>query len=425
LFYVLRTKIVFSCYFVSVKYPCMNRIISILPALLLIIASCGTGKQFGNTDDDVYYSRKQRGNKAVIIRDVDVDSLIRKHPPQYGDPRPTNSIEETANPNASIGYPEYKAKQDSLYKLYPHLSGFYDPNPSPPFDEREAAREARRENRRLRRLYGANNGLWNNWNIGLGWNNWGGWGPSWSIGLNNGWGWNNWNNGWGWNNWNNGWGWNNWNNGWGWNNWGCNAWYDPWWGGWGWNRPIIIYRDGESTASTPALGRPRPSMGSSTPPSNPGMNTMNPAGTDAARSIGQPQATGAARLENINGRIVYIPPANQVATAPPAYKSYQPSVQQQQATQQGYEQYRPSPPANPQRDNLEQVAPQDNRYLPNNGNYLAPSNGTLPPTYNPPSTPRYSAPPANSGGRNIGGDGGGRSIGGGGGGMSRPATRPR
>ncbi|MFN5665306.1 MAG: hypothetical protein ACK461_09025, partial [Bacteroidota bacterium] len=259
----------------------MNRIISILPALLLIIASCGTGKQFGNTDDDVYYSRKQRGNKAVIIRDVDVDSLIRKHPPQYGDPRPTNSIEETANPNASIGYPEYKAKQDSLYKLYPHLSGFYDPNPSPPFDEREAAREARRENRRLRRLYGANNGLWNNWNIGLGWNNWGGWGPSWSIGLNNGWGWNNWNNGWGWNNWNNGWGWNNWNNGWGWNNWGCNAWYDPWWGGWGWNRPIIIYRDGESTASTPALGRPRPSMGSSTPPSNPGMNTMNPAGTDA------------------------------------------------------------------------------------------------------------------------------------------------
>jgi hypothetical protein len=155
------------------------------------------------------------------------------------------------------------------------------------------------------------------------------------------------------------------------------------------------------------------------------MNTMNPAGTDAARSIGQPQATVAARLENINGRIVYIPPANQIATAPPAYKSYQPSVQQQQATQQGYEQYRPSPPANPQRDNLEQVAPQDNRYLPNNGNYSAPSNGTLPPTYNPPSTPRYSAPPANSGGRNIGSDGGGRSIGGGGGGMSRPATRPR
>ena len=165
-------------------------------------------------------------------------------------------------------------------------------------------------------------------------------------------------------------------------------------------------------------------MGSSTPPSNPGMNTINPAGADAARSIGQPQATGAARLENINGRIVYIPPASQEAAAPPAYNSYQQSVQQQQATQKGYEQYRPAPPANTQRDNQQQMAPRDNRYLPNNGNLSAPSNGTLPPTYNPPSTPRYSTPPANSGGRNIGG-GGGRSIGGGGGGMSRPATRPR
>jgi hypothetical protein len=421
----------------------MNRIIGILSALFLIIASCGTGKQFGNTEDDVYYSRKQRGNKAVIIKDVDVDSIIRKHPPQYGDPRPTNSIDETTNLNAALGYPEYKAKQDSLYKLYPHLSSYYDPNPRPPFDEREAAREARRENRRMRRLYGVNNGLWNNWNIGLGWNNWGGWGPSWNIGLNNGWGWNNWNNGWGWNNWNNGWGWNNWNNGWGWNNWnngwgwnnwnngwgwnswGCNGWYDPWWGGWGWNRPIIIHHNGESTANTPALGRPRPSMSSGTPPSNPGMNATNPAGTDAARSIGQPQATGAARLENINGRVVYIPPANQEASAPPAYNSYQPSIQQQQATQQGYEQYRPAPPVNPQRDNRDQMAPRDNRYVPNNGSVSSPSNGNLPPSYNAPSVPRYSAPPANSGGRSIGGGGGGRSIGGGGGGMSRPASRPR
>lgn len=422
----------------------MNRLLSPLFILLIIVSSCGTGKQFGNTEDDVYYSKKQSKGNVVIIKDVDVDSIIKANPPKYGDPRPTNRVDdETANPNAAAGYPAYKAEQDSLYKLYPHLSGYYDPNPIPPFDEREEARNARREQRRLRNLYRNNYGFSNNWNFGLGYgyglgwgNNWG-WGPSVNFGWNNRWGWNS------------GWGYNNW----GWNNWGCNTWYDPWcnngWGWnngwnnpyWGWNGPSYWHSDNNNNGSgnnsnSQPISRPRPGVGGSSPPAVAGANTSTPSGTQMLeRPVGGTESKpgsgttltpGAARLENINGRVVYIPPANQTPPPAPSYQSYQTSVQQSEAANKAYEQYRPAPPANSnnRQDNSYQQQgppPGNNGNVPSyNRSYAPPAStppaSTPPPSYSRPSTPSYQPPPSGGGGRPVGGSGGGG---------SRPASRPR
>lgn len=298
-----------------------------------------------NATDDVYFSRKASSEKPVFTPRVDVDSIIKANPPQYG--TPMNRITDdnsTANPLAEQYYPQYKAYWDSVYRVQPWLSGYYVNTTPPPFDEREVAREARRARRQQ---------FWNN----------SGWG--WGLGVSPGWGWNT-GFGWGWNNW--GWnrnrwgGWNawygpswQWGGPWqssvwlGWNDpwmngWGM-GWYDPWWG-WGptwWNVPPV--QNNSSDNNTPAQARPRQQNaagGSSFNPADAGGNMRSipdvnnnnmPATPQNDQMNMRPATPNSPRLVNVNGRQVYIP-ATPGSNSLRGYESYQPSndaaVQQRQ-----------------------------------------------------------------------------------------------
>jgi hypothetical protein len=420
----------------------MNKLWLVVGFTTAMLSSCITTAQYNNAEDDVYYSPKASNKKApVMIPDVDVDEIIKKNPPQYG--TPTNRIDDvTTNPYAAIGYPTYRAEQDSLYRLHPEYSGYYV-DPSLTNSEQEEAA------RRLRRVSSGGN-----WYTGVGYNSWG-WGPTLSIGL----GWGTYGRsgygGYG--------GYGNycdpWYSGYGYGSgWGCNS-----WGGWGssWGYPYSSYynncwpnygygygyynnpyyggyypyyygngyygsnnnNSGGGDNSPSPIERPRPSVGSNNPPAT-GSNgltdqngnmmrttapSMNPATsapaanenpymtrtTPAAGTAGQPQqaaqpytpASGSARLDNINGRQVYTPPAPPVQQQPaqPSYGAQQAPVQQQRNTGGQQQQYQQ-------------------------------------PSYNNPAPSMPSSPPSGGGGRSVGGSGGGgrSSGGGGGGGVQRP-----
>lgn len=270
----------------------MNKLWIVVGLTVITLTSCITGAQFNNAEDDVYYSPKANKKNPVMIPDVDVDEIMRKNPTQYG--QPTNRVDDaTTNPYAEMGYPAYKAQQDSLYQQYPELSGYYV-NPSLMNSEQDE------QARRLRNMYsGSYNGS-GSWNTGLGISPWG---PSFSIGYSTGFG--NYGNyggyggyyggyggygGYGnyyspYNSWYSGYGpgWNmGWNSGWGWNG----GWGSPYFGfGWGgypyywggyypyygniWHNHGSSNNGGGGDNSTPGpIERPRPSVGSNNPPAS-------------------------------------------------------------------------------------------------------------------------------------------------------------
>jgi len=424
----------------------MNKLWLVVGFTVAMLSSCITAAQYNNAEDDVYYSPKASNRKApVMIPDVDVDEIIKKNPPQYGEP--SNRIDDvTTNPYAAIGYPAYKAEQDSLYKLHPELSGYYvNPNlPNSQTDEQA---------RRLRRIssgsnwYGYNS--YNSWgwpslSVGYGWGNYGRYGygynynpwySGWNIGWNSNYGWNlGWNSGWGC-------GYNNWgypyygygygcypysyyNNYWPYYGYGYGYYNNPYYWGYPYYYGSGSSSSGGSDNNSNPMERPRPSVGSNNPPAtgtgmasqngnmvrsatssgigtglpatneNPYMNRTLPAnsgtGTQPAASPYTPPP-GSARLDNINGRQVYTPPAPPVQQQPsqPSYggmqpPSSQPAMQPSQRDVGGQQQY--SQPSQPMFSNP---------------------------------SPMPSSPPSGGGGggRSVGGGGGSH---GGGGGVQRP-----
>jgi uncharacterized membrane protein YgcG len=388
----------------------MKNIFWILSAsVVFTLSSCISTAQFNNAEDDVYYSPKASNRKQpVIIPEVNVDEIIKKNPPQYG--QPTNRVDDvTPNPNAAEGYRAYKMQQDSAYTKDPTLSGYYV-NTNLPNSETDEIN--RRNNRWLNRSFNNRNrwNNWGNWNYGLGWNSWSGiglgvgfnnWGNNW--GWNN-WGNNNWGNNWGCNNWGNNWGWNDFygcNTGWGWNNWG---WGNPYHNGfWGWGNSPIYYNNDRGNSNNnntnQPISMPRPSVGSTAPPANSGGQPTNSGGRNfQATPQGNTQppdpttptnygrqytpANGEQRLENVNGRTIYTRP--------------QEVVQPVQTT-------------NPNSNPGFQRAPDNNYNQPSQGFQRQPNNDS-----------RGSFSPAPSAPSNIGGGrgsapsgGGGRSSGGG------------
>lgn len=430
----------------------MNTFKTLSIALVIMMSSCASLRSdYTQGEDDVYHSKKDtRKNNAVYVPEVDVNEIIRQHPPQYGDSA-VNRIDESdryINPNAAAGYPAYKAQQDSLYALYPWLSGYYVSTTPPPFDEREMQKQARREARRLRReqyLYNSYAGYgygsyygngWNNGFYGNGWNN-GFYGNSLSFGFGNGFYGNNWNS-WGYpyyNNWNSGlsFGWNS-NLGWnwglgfnnGWNNWGYNPysywgsswnspWYSPWYNSWGYPYYYPYYYGDGGHSGSNATERQRGSMGSTNPPNRlsneaqGGGNRMTPPPTAGSGTATPPTAPGAARLEQRNGQTYYIPPAQNRDRQTPAYGTYNRSVDRAEVQNEYYR-----PPVQ-QPTNTYQRAPQNRSDYRNDNNYARPPQQQAPPTYqrnntfpSAPSSPAPSAPSAPSGPRVGGGGGGGQ-----------------
>ncbi|MES2780500.1 MAG: hypothetical protein V4651_11440 [Bacteroidota bacterium] len=389
----------------------MKNILWILSAsVVFTLSSCISTAQFNNAEDDVYYSPKaSNSKKPVMIPEVNVDEIIKKNPPQYG--QPTNRVDDvTPNPNAAEGYRSYRAQQDSLYKQDPSLSGYYiDPN-LPNSESDEIAR--------------INNNRWfsgsyrsqNRWSYGLGWNSFYGPGISLGYGYTN-WG-NNWNynygcypyNSWGYspyyyNNWNSC---NGWNSGFGFGN----PYYNNYWGypgyygyGYGYYDNRNNTNSGSSTAGNKPISAPRPGVGGTTPPGNTnagrsgqysgGRNYVAPQPTDQAQPGANPNngrtytpTTGEQRLENNNGRIIYTRP--------------------QEVIQPVQTQTPPSPAS----------APPTNQYQrsDNNNGYSQPA-----PAIQRPSDSRgsYSAPPANNGGGGRSGSSGGGGNSGGTGGRRR------
>jgi hypothetical protein len=391
----------------------MKNILGIFSAsVIFTLSSCISTAQFNNAEDDVYYSPKASNRKQpVMIPEVNVDSIIRKNPPQYG--QPTNRVDDvTPNPNAAAGYRAYRAQQDSLYQKDPTLSGYYV-NPNLPNSETDES--ARRNNRWFRRSYV--NG--NRWDYGLGWNSLYGPGLSIGYGFNNNWG-NNWGfnygspfHSWGYspffNNWNSGFGW---NAGFGWNSgFGCgnpffnNYWGYPGYGYGGYFPPTYYYPDnnsagngGSGNTGNQPISRPRPTVGGTTPPDNSGQYNGGRNYQAPQQSNEQPQpganpnngraytpTNGQQRLENVNGRVIYTRPQE---VAPPV------QTQTPSNSAPGYQQgtY----------NNTNQATPAMQR-----------------PAYND-SRGSYSAPPMNTGG---GVSGGGRSGGGSSGGGSTGGRR--
>lgn len=382
----------------------MKNILGILSAsLVFTLSSCISTAQFNNAEDDVYYSPRANNRKQpVMVPEVNVDEIIKKNPPQYG--QPTNRVDDvTPNPNAAEGYRAYRAQQDSLYKKDPTLSGYYV-NPNLPNSETDEITR-RNNNRWFRRSF--NGSRWNNWNYGLGWNSW--YGPGFSVGYNN-WGFDNfWGNNWGWNTGYpfNSWGcspfYNNWNSGFGfYNPYFNNYWGNPWYG-YGYGGYPHYYdntNSGSGNTGNQPISRPRPSVGSSAPP----VDILNQPNTSGGRNYqAYPQnssnavnpaipansgrsytpTNGEQRLENVNGRIIYTRPQE---VAPPV----------QTTNPDPNPGYRPAP---------------DN-------NYNQPSQGSRSPSYNDSRgsyAPPVSAPSNYGGGRgSVPAGGGGRSSGGGG-----------
>lgn len=388
-------------------------------SVVFTLSSCISTAQFNNAEDDVYYSPKASNRKQpVMIPEVNVDEIIKKNPPQYG--QPTNRVDDvTPNPNAAEGYLAYRAQQDTLYQQNPRISGYYiDPNlPNSETDEAE-----RRNNRWFRRSYMQNN--WDNWNYGLGWNSF--YGPGISIGYNT-FGFNNfgYNNLWGNNIWGNNWGF---NYGYPYNSWGCSPFYNNWnaYCGWnpgfgfgnpyfnnfwgypgygGFNNPIYYYDNnntGRGNAGNQPISKPRPNMGGTTPPTNnDGQNSGGRGYVAPQQSIDQPQPganpnNGRAgspannlpaneqRLENVNGRAVYTRPAG----------TTQPAQTQDPATTPPVYQRAPAPanytPQNAQR--LENVNGRIIYKRPQESTQPVPTQTTPTPTYPAPTNQRASQP---------------------------------
>jgi hypothetical protein len=387
---------------------------------VMSISSCITTAQFNNAEDDVYYSPKASNKKQpVIIPEVDVDEIIKKNPPQYG--QPTNSIEEvTPNPNAAAGYGAYRMQQDTLYAQNPRLSAYYiDPNIGNSAETEEADR--------LRKMYSNN---YSNWNvgIGLGW-----WGPMFSIGYGN------YNNGYyGYNGCNN-WGYGNYYSpynygyGYGYGGYcGYNNFYNPWYGGYGYNSPWYgggyyypgywnngYYYDNNnggnnSNSGNQSISRPRQAVGNTTPPANADNGGRSSVGSTSTNSSG---GRYTAPQTNINNTGTETMQPNTNGGRATSNSNYKPATQGQTLeTVNGRQVYtRPAQTQQQTQQNNNNQAPTQSNQSRGGGRANRSSNQTNTNTNTPQQTytpsPTYSAP-SNGGGRSSSG-GGGRSSGGG------------
>ncbi|MBW7845890.1 MAG: hypothetical protein H3C45_09660 [Bacteroidia bacterium] len=78
----------------------------------ILITSCNTKHAVLNqVEDDVYFSKKQNTTKDVYVPEVDVNEIMRKNPPQYGNENKNDYLDNSQiNPNAEEGYRRYLEK---------------------------------------------------------------------------------------------------------------------------------------------------------------------------------------------------------------------------------------------------------------------------------------------------------------------------
>lgn len=454
------SKFVFVLYNQIINNMSVKSILALLTTTMFL-GSCALLNQPATADDDVYFSTSNTSTSGLKkIPTVDLEKIKRENPSLIDTTKPSgyNNMEETSNPRAVLGYPAYKATQDSIYKQHPEYSGYYQPYSMPPFSLREEylrIKAERRQQRRLarinnRRNYGYNNfynqgfnygfnNFYDPWfgNTGWGCNNWG---PSFNFGWNtfNGWnagvgfGFNNFYNPWALNNFYNPWGFN------GYNPWGYNNYYP--WGN--------VGVDNRSSTGQQGQNAPRQVIGSNLPSTNggtidnPNPNPLKyvPRATNRNAEVldnnqGQPNqvrvvGSGGTLINTENG-VQYVTPRPENAT-PQSYPTYERSIEQNNLQNEFrranplYTSPTPIPAETPRVNNSNYSQPNYN-YQPNNSQptYSQPSNNYNPPAFSQPSydTPRSNGS-FNGGGGNSGG-GAGRSSGGGGSAGGTPVSRPR
>jgi hypothetical protein len=397
-----------------------NNLWIILVSVVVTLSSCITAAQFNNADDDVYYSPKTSTRKEpVMIPEVDVDEIIRQHPPQYGNPTNRLDDEVYTNPMAAVYYPAYKSYQDTLNFQNARVSAYVDPS--------QATQSESQEAEYLRQMY---SGKQSNWNVGVGLS-W--WGPTFSVGYSSNPYYNNYYDpyyGYG------GYGYNSYGyNGYG---YGYNSYYNPYYYGWGyggWYTPWYGYGCGgyypwygygcndnhgnSSNSGNQPISHPRPGVGSNTPPVNAGRGNVSPDNTPANSSaIG---TNGRYAAPALPGRTTQ----PMEGTAQPTGRSnnfnYTPSTPQQNLQNvNGRQVYtRPVPVDRPAPENSGVSLPASGRASGSgrNSGSERPMSGTTQPNYN--SGNQHYSMPSNGGGRSsVGGSGGGRSSSGGGGSSS-------
>ncbi|MFZ4798766.1 MAG: hypothetical protein ACOYMA_14800 [Bacteroidia bacterium] len=448
--------------------------------LALFISSCALLNQPGTADDDLYFSTSNNSNKGkTIIPTADIEKIKRDYPSQVDPNKPEGYYNDngTANPNAVNGYPIYKEKQDSFYKIHPELAAAYQAYKMPPFSLREEyllAKAERKQQRRLARLnnrynydnnnfgynngynnnYGYNNGFYNNgfynngWgnngfgpSVNFGWNSYNGWNTGIGFGFNN-FGFNSFYNPFYYNNFCSPWGYNNYYNPHGYNNfynpWGYNNFYNPY----GHYNYYPNYNNGsgysnETPNNNPPQSRPRQVIGSNLPATNGGtIDNPNPNPQRAVKrvengefrnqtNIDRPNqarsSENSGTLINTPNGVQYIAPRNTEVTTP-TYSTYERSVEnnnRQTEFRNANPQY-----ANPvpiQTPNAVRTEPNQQNQTPvytqpnyNNQNNQQRNNQTQP-TYNPPvyNPPTYNTPRSNDGGGGRSNSGGSSSGGGG------------
>ncbi|MES2381297.1 MAG: hypothetical protein V4538_09655 [Bacteroidota bacterium] len=409
-------------------------------ATSILFTSCAVLNQPDSADDDLYYGKSTSTKKVKMVPTVDLEKIKRENPSQIDPTKPSgynNNV--TPNPNAAMAYPAYKAHQDSMYRLHPELSGYYQAYSMPPFSLSDEYKRIKAERRQARRMARINNRRYynNGWNSGWGYNNsyYG------NYGYNN-YGYNNWNNGWGYNNWNNfgpsiNFGWNSWNGwnsgiGFGWNQpfySGCNSFYNPWnnYYGYGNNyyQPYYPYYPSTPTENNPnpPQSRPRDVIGSNLPATNGGtidnpnpnpQHVTNNNGTTVTPGANQqtPAATnsGGTLINTPNG-VQYIAPRTTQSNQ--AYPSNSTSLENNRS-QNEYRQNNPQyfdnnagnnnnqpQPNNPNVNNNSNVPRTTDNYQQNNNNqnyqprFVEPSRSS---SNSQPSAPSNSAPRGGSGG---------------------------
>lgn len=433
---------------------------------LLMLNACSIIHEQGKADDDLYFSpNDNKKNTYSKIVPIDIEKIKKNYPSQVDPSKPSGYYSEgTQNQNAVAGYPAYKQQQDSLYKINPQLSGYYQAYSIPPFSLRDQYLQAKIERRQARSLARINNrNNFNNFSFNNGWNQ--GW---------NNWGWNNnnWNN-WGWNSGFNNWGGNNWgfnnfgpslNFGWnsfnGWNTgvgFGFNNFYDPWnycnfnqfgfYGNhpnnfWGYN-PWMNYNFFPSNVdvnrnvrdNNQGISQPRQVIGSNLPAVNGGTlenPNPNPLKFIQSRSSNDANITpvvpnpiesrtngSGGVLINTPSGVQYISPSR-VNNTPQSYNTFDKSVEvnkQQVEIQKANPQLFNVPPASstPVAPNID-IPNQSRSNIPQ-PSYQQPNSS--PPVYVP-SRSNGGGGNNNSGGNSSGGSRGGGSSGSSGGGVSRP-----
>lgn len=432
----------------------------------LLFGSCALLNQPATADDDVYFSGSSTLSSGLQkIPTLDLDKIKRENPSLIDTNKPSgyNNYEETENPRAVLGYPAYKAEQDSIYKQHPEYSGYYQPYSIPPFSLREEylrLRAERRQQRRLARINNRNfngyNSFYNNGFDNWGFNNWGmksfynpwfgnsgwgfnnNWGPSFNFGWNS---FNGWNTG-------IGFGCNNFNNPWAFNNIYCNPWGFNSYNSWGYYNNFYpngnVGVDNRNNAGQRGQNAPRQVVGSNLPATNggtidnpnpnplkfaPRATNTNPAVID--NNQGQPNqvrvvGSGGTLINTENG-VQYVAPRFENAT-PQSYPTFERSVEQNN-TQTEYRranpQYSAPVPTPVDAPRVNNSQPNYNSQPANNQpTYSQPSNNYNPPVY---SQPSYNAPRSNGSfnGGGSGSGGGGRSSGGASPSGGAPVSRPR